>query len=266
MKFAVAVAILGAVILGVAILGTTIWAGTTIVVECQCVLSGTTITASVAEGARYCTVVSIPKDWSTAPEYPVALNGLYRASAGGGFLFSLRNPYAAKALAISEKYWIDAEHRGNIRVASDAEWDAAPEIPHPLVGTPSLIKLPKQAVGLITEDNDVLSFNGHQFPKSGDIALGTTWSSGDQYLMMSSINGWCERGPAGFIGKAAYDGPFFIDIYRLRTGTRLAKIKGKWCDWAPSGTLGEARWVSERDFVFPFGRKKRNIVVCRFDE
>jgi hypothetical protein len=260
------VAIFGAVILGVTILGTVVWAGAKIVVACQCALSGTTVTASVAEGTRYCTVVPIPKDWSVAPEYPVALDGLYRAAAGGGVLFSLQNPYTAKHLAISEKYWIDLEHRGKIRIATDAEWDAAPEIPDPLVGTPSLIKIPKRSVGLVTEDNDVLSFNGYQLPKSGDIAMGTFWSPGDRYLVTSSIDGWCERGPAESIGKAAYDGPFFIDIYRLWTGRRLATIKGRWCDWTPSATLGELRWISEWDLVFPFGRKKRDIIVCRFSE
>src|SRR5579863_9295985 len=101
MKFAMWVAILGAVILGVTILGTAIWAGAKIAVACQCALSGTTVTASVAEGNRYCTVIPIPKDWSAPPEYPVALHGLYRASAGGGVLFSLQNPYTAQHLAIS---------------------------------------------------------------------------------------------------------------------------------------------------------------------
>src|SRR5580704_10183989 len=116
MRFAMWVAILGAVTLGVTILGTVIWVGAKVVVECQCVLSGTTVTASVAEGTRYCTVVPIPKDWSASPEYPIALHGLYRASAGGGILFSLQNPYTAKHLAIAEKYWIDLEHRGKIRI------------------------------------------------------------------------------------------------------------------------------------------------------
>lgn len=266
MKLAMWVAILGCVLLGVVILGTVLWVGTNVLVACQCALSGERVTASVAEGDRYCTVVPIPKDWSVSPEFPVALDGLYRASAGGGVLFSLQNPDTAEHLALAEKYWIDLEHRGKIRIATEAEWEAAPEIPFPLVGTPALIKIPNRPEGLITGDHEVLSFNGYQLSKSGDIAMGGFWPPGDRYVLISSINGWCERNEKGFIGKAVYDGPFFIDIYSLWTGRKLAKIKGRWCNWTPDAALGNARWVSDRDLVFPFGQKKRDIIVCRFSE
>ena len=229
---------------------------------CGCWPLRTTITARVKEGDQYCTIVHIPRPWSIPPEHIVSVDGLYRnVSSGDGFLFSLNNRSftTPKEIPDREKYWISLAHRGEIRAATEADWAGGKAI-GPLVGSVQLPKLEgPEPPEYEQQDSRTLTVNGHLLPKSGDIWRGRSMAPGDRYVVLSSFNGWWDA------GRAARNGPFFIDVYETTHGKRVALIRGSWCDFTPDGVLNELGWISDRDLVFPYGAEKRDIVVCHFD-
>jgi hypothetical protein len=229
------------------------------IASCQCRPGVTAITASVKEGIQYCAIVHIPQPWDLPPDYADGA-AVYRLPANGdAFLFSLQNPFVGRPTPIAQKYRIDLVHRGAIRSATDAEWEAAKEIQYvPTSAEPLKLDGAEPQELPIVKDNRTLTVNGHLLPKSGDI-----WMHFPRvrtpYIILTSFNGWWAE------GKAANDGPFFIDVYEPTAGKRLALVRGHWCLFTPDGVLNRLRWISNRDLAFPFGFETRDIVVCRFE-
>jgi hypothetical protein len=218
-----------------------------------------TVTAKIREGSKFCSEVRIPRAWSAIPN-PLGASGIYgHAANDSGFLFSLQNPTQGMRQATVEKYWIDLVHRGQIRSATEEEWNAAPEILG-LVGSYAQLKWDGPAPkGLIKKDGRRVSFNGVQFAKAGDIWGGPILSPGDKYIELSSFDGfWAD-------GKAANDGHYFIDIHEVQDGRRIAAIRGEWRHYDPMGAIGGFDWISRRDLVFLYGAEARNLIVCRLD-
>jgi len=219
-------------------------------------------TARVKEGNQYCTVVHTPRPWSILPLDAFVAHGLYRnVSSGDGFLFTIDDPSVTTPgeHPDPERYWISSTHRGQIRTATNAEWVGSDEIGH-LIGSAQLAKLEgPEPPEYVEQDSRTLTINGHLLAKSGDIWRSRFLAPGNRYIALSSFNGWWDA------GRAARDGPFFIDVYEAAHGKRLALIRGSWCDFTPDGVLNELRWISDRDLVFPYGSEKRDIVVCHFD-
>jgi hypothetical protein len=217
------------------------------------------ITMSIEDGTKFCRILRIPQPWN-AQDRELGSGGLYRRPNGGdGILFSLEKPGTASNIPVSQKYWIDLGRGQGIRLASDAEWAAGTDIPF-LVGTGKVVMSgaePKERP--IRKDSRVVSFNGHQFPKSGDIWSGAYVAPGNKYVALRSFNGWSDA------GRASRDGSLFIDVYDTADGKRLAAIQGSWCDYVPESILEEVKWISDRDLFLPFGDKKRDVLACRFD-
>jgi hypothetical protein len=219
-------------------------------------------TARVKEGDQYCTVVHIPRPWSIVPMDAVVAHGLYRnVSPSDGFLFSIDDPSSTTPSEHPdrERYWIGLTHRGQIRPATADEWEHSQAIG--VWNRSGALKLqgPELPNHPVETDPRILMLNGRALPKSGDIWVGFAESPQTSYVSLSSFNGWWDA------GRAAHDGPFFIDVYGTTSGKRIALIRGSWCDYTPDGVLNELRWISDRDLVFPYGSEKRDIVVCHFD-
>jgi hypothetical protein len=229
------------------------------IASCQCRPGVTAITASVKEGSQYCSIVHIPQPWDLPFDYAGG-TAVYRLPAqGDAFLFSLQNPFVGRSTPIAQKYRIDLVHRGVIRSAIDSEWEAGKDIQYVPTSTEPLKLDGPEPLGLpIVKDNRTLTVNGHLLPKSGDIWMGFPRIR-TPYIVLTSFNGWWAE------GKAANDGPFFIDVYQPAAGKRLGLIRGHWCLFTPDGALNRLRWISNRDLVFPFGFETRDIVVCRFE-
>ena len=152
------------------------------------------------------------------------------------------------------------DHRGVIRAALEAEWNAATEI-RDLIGSANLViaEGPEPKEHPIRKDNRTFSFKGQRLRPSGDIWFGAFMAPGDRYAAVRSFNGWWDS------GRAARDGPLFIDVYDTARGVRLAVIHGNWCDYGPDEVFHEMAWISDHEFLLPFGDKKRDILACRFD-
>ncbi|MCU1337841.1 MAG: hypothetical protein JWO19_3422 [Bryobacterales bacterium] len=90
--------------------------------------------------------------------------------------------------------------------------------------------------------------------------LSSTLLSVDKaYLALLSWDGTVKI-PEPF-GSTHYNGHYFIDLYHVPTGRRLALIRGKFKDVAPGfGTM--SFWIEGPRFILPASEDLHRFVLC----
>jgi hypothetical protein len=236
-----------------------LWLSLVVVAACQCRF--TEIRAKIESGSEFCAAVIVPKDWTVPGGGSARISGVfYEAQKHDEVLFSLENPRDPHRGPLPEKYAIDLKNRGRLRVVTAEEWSKGKEIEPPSRSTLKVtLEGTEPQEHPRTSDSRVLKVGSRSFAKSGDLWLGNPFiAPGDQFIALRSFNGWWEG------GRATYSGTFFVDIYDINSGKRLAKIRGTWCNWTPDGVLDQLRWVSGHDLMFPYGAEMRDLIVCHF--
>jgi len=217
------------------------------------------VSAELKDGSQFCSEVRVPKAWEGIPD-PFEMSGIYSGTRDrSGILFSLQIPSAADREATKEKYWIDLDHRGQIRPATDDEWKAAPPLEQVSGSNAKLTFDGNEPSGVVRKDRRSLFFNGNKFTKKGDIWYAPGLTHGDKYLVLMSYDGY-SAGP-----KSAIEGDYYIEVFNVKTGKRLAMIEGQSRYDAPYIPFRGLYWLSDRDLVFLYGMEARNLIVCRFD-
>jgi hypothetical protein len=226
-------------------------------------------TIRIEEGARYCKILTLPRPLSDADPSKSYLGIQYefrrQPNAPQQYFFTPlagfgdRGPFNVYRLVISNPK--------QIKVATKEEWEngkpvglipmGGEMVEDVIEGTP-----PPSDGRLVTTDERIFRYAGRKLEKSGDLweaGRSVLFSSGKSHAALQSWNGWSA-------GKTSGDGPFFVDIYQLGTGKRIALIRGERCGITPEFVLEYTLWLTDTDFVmpFPFDRKPE-ILVCHFD-
>jgi hypothetical protein len=84
----------------------------------NCFILPHSVTARVRMGSQYCSVVSMPGEWTPSDTLLTYLPAMYRRVDNSAFLYSLRRQDSYLTdLPVNEKYWISLDHVGTVRKA-----------------------------------------------------------------------------------------------------------------------------------------------------
>jgi hypothetical protein len=239
-------------------------------------LWGASATIKVEEGDKYCTVLSLQNSWTVRdPRSPqhidffgYAYEFRWSGTARNEVLFSIDRAASFRDLGQLPVYRIALAPPARITLANEADWKKAVKAPLVPAHGEMTYKLlsgkepPENGYPTITSDSRVFDYEGRLFPKSGDIwhvSRPVLFSWEKTYAALQSWNGWLA-------GKTSGDGPFFVDIFQTRTGSRAALLRGQRRAITPEFVFLYTGWLTDRDFLVPFPfHDYPEIVVCHFD-
>jgi hypothetical protein len=168
-----------------------------------------------------------------------------------------------------QKYAVDLSGRKGTRRISEAEWEAASELPvseRPLLPRPDVIKW----------DGPILLPSG---PRWKGIGASVPWSHLSSTGARAAINSWdgfeityTFLDPTSFGQRDKVKGEYWVDIYETATARPLIRIHGSFRGAEPSIFLNQANWYSDRYYVMPVGGTThvyefnlRDLLVCDAD-
>ena len=231
-----------------------------------------TVELKAGEGV-VCGELNTPRPWTVPPHNPsYTYPGIKEGSfSWWGADFELRQ---GKRLLISvftdaglyqgkptgrldslDRYAVVSEN-GKLALAPAAEedWQAARVLSHSKQ-KPGQAKTPR--------DGQPLDFLNHLFITSGrhwwNPITFTYLSPDSSAIALLSWDGTVHL-PETY-GSHRYNGRYFIDLYRVPTGRRLALIQGRFQDVSPEfATLGF--WIEGPTYILPTSKDMRRIVLC----
>jgi hypothetical protein len=237
---------------------------------------GTTTRFAVEEGKQYCEVVTVPTAWaaSSPGKQWLGLPLQYRWPADSRHEILVSPEPQAEVdlftdqkftgrMLVTAKYRISLSPPIRVTAATEMEWNAGiearrwpgvNEFPDELQDAPTPQDIPEGK-----KDPREFRHHGRLFDRSGniwDLPRPVLFSPARRYVALQSWDGWY------YAGKAPYSGRLYIDLYDAASGKALARVRGKWSDWTPAGSLGETYWLTENDLILPFDWDLRNFLVC----
>jgi hypothetical protein len=229
---------------------------------------------NVAEGSKYCTILSGDRPWNRPPErdfFGYGYEFRWPGASRDAVLFTIDRANLNREIGPQPIYRITLTAPARITSATEADWRTGVKLalsPGPGEMTFALLQGEdpthpgEYPTRIVTRDSRVFSPNGHPFPKSGDI-----WSPDrpvlssprGNYFALESYNGWLAD-------KTSGDGPFFIDVFRGSTSKRVALIRGSRWRMTPEAVFHYLGWVTDSDLLMPFPyHDLPEVLVCHFD-
>jgi ribosome modulation factor len=144
------------------------------------------------------------------------------------------------------------------------EWESARVLPRSL-RHPSVAKMPK--------DRQSLQYAGRPFAPSGhhwwDIYHSSFISSDEAYLSLFTYDGKVGSfsdplriDPFVLFESHRQDGHYFIDLFHVSTGRKLALITGRFHDVFPYNLATQSSWIEGPRFAMPISRDMRRLAFC----
>jgi hypothetical protein len=132
------------------------------------------------------------------------------------------------------------------------EWDAARPLP----------QSHEHALGVLErhETNQPLLYGGHTFAPVGSRFENTFISEDKAHLALVSWNGSDYVGDV--LAPRRIRGHFFIDLFHVPGGRRLARIEGTFHNLSPESFAGKAFWIDGPRFVLPLSSNMRRLFLC----
>jgi hypothetical protein len=178
-------------------------------------------------------------------------------------------------LPAPQKYSVDLNRSRAVRRISEAEWQAAPQLPWN--GT---------AKGIIPNAQDRgVQYKGPLLERSGPRWQGIGGGSllPETFLSQSAsraaVNSWdgfditySFLDPTSFGKRNKVEGQYWVDIYETSSGRALLRIRGSFHGAEPYQFQGQAAWYSDRYYVIPVGGTMgsgefslRRLLICDID-
>jgi hypothetical protein len=132
------------------------------------------------------------------------------------------------------------------------EWDAARPLP----------QFHEHALGALERHytNQPLLYDGRTFAPVGS-RFETTFISEDKaHLALVSWNGSDYAGDV--LAPRRIRGHFFIDLFHVPGGRRLARIEGTFHNLSPESFAGKSFWIDGPRFVLPLSSNMRRLFLC----
>jgi hypothetical protein len=166
-------------------------------------------------------------------------------------------------MLVTAKYRFSLSPPIRVTAATDEEWNASIEARRWPGWTETTYRILGPTIGPEVPEGkkDPREFRvaGRLFERSGniwEIYRPILFSPDKRYVALQSWDGWFLD------GKASYGGKLYIDLYDVASGKPLARVRGKWWDWTPNGSMSETSWLTENDLILPFDWDLRNFLVC----
>lgn len=186
-------------------------------------------------------------------------------------------PHSQAFPLTKEKYAVDLSRSDRVRTIDEKTWQS---------GQP-LLRSGRGGIMPTHPTDQGVSFGGRVFDKSG-----TKWSGvgggpvpeivspvvdlGLARIAVYSWDGFDIRydflDPSALFEKDKVKGQFWIDLYEVASGRRLAQIAGRFDGADPGRFMGNASWYGNRFFVMPIGKTSwpgtynlRRLLICDID-
>jgi hypothetical protein len=234
---------------------------------------GQTASAKVVAGSEHCREIHFPGGWKpTKGMQKAQQNHFARFDFGSFYEFRKTTGVTQEYLVAAvdggmapprdyspNKFWVNFRS-GNVRHATQAEWDSGIVVPQ---------RRHTKGVILPPQTDDGVLFRDRLFQKSGPqwplITFEWARLSPDQKWV--AVQSWEGKDYANGLGiifpPRGGHGKFFIDLYEVSSGRKLAAIAGAERDTLEADEpLGLTFWIASRYFIVPLGSHIERMLVC----